>query len=361
MYTFEEKICILFGQIGVTAKKFYTLLEYFGTPKAIADNITDEFAQKTLGNDWEKVTKALNVGYVEEVIEKMRANGICAVTCFSDAFPLSLENISDPPYALFCKGDVDLLSSRCLAVVGTRKASVYGRRVAKDFVKVLSDYFTIVSGLAYGIDSVAHETTVECEGKTIAVLGGGIIDVYPSSNQALADKIVSSGGLILTEYGLDATPNSYHFPHRNRIVSGFSDGILVCQAPLKSGTMSTIELALEQGKDVFVVPGEVYDLGYQGSNRLIKTMQAACVTSPRDIVDYYRLDNVETTPTVYQPNFDEQKIINSLSEGQKSFDQLIVETKLSLSDLNFLLANLELKSIIARLPGNCYRLYGGIE
>lgn len=361
MYTFEEKICILFGELGVTAREFYALLSAFGTAKGIVDNLGSPQAEKLLGSDYAEVVKAVSSGYEDKVLDKMREHGVTAVTCFSESFPQSLENISDPPYILFCKGDTSLLDTRCLAVVGTRKASVYGKRAAKDFVKILCEYFTVVSGLAYGIDSVAHETTLEYDGKTIAVLGGGLIDVYPSTNQSLADKIVERGGLVMTEYGLEATPNAFHFPHRNRLVAGLSDGLLVCQAPLKSGTMSTIDLALDQGKDVFVIPGEIYDIGYQGSNRLIKTMQAACVTTPRDIVDFYRLDVKESTEKAYQPNFDEQKVLDALADGQKSFDQLIAETKLTLSDLNFLLANLELKSIIARLPGNFYRLYGGIE
>lgn len=360
MYSLEEQICIMLGNSDVSAKKFYRLLDHCGEVKNIIEKLDTLDCKKILGESYAEVCKTVRKGF-NALLSQMQSHNIVAITVFSDYFPNSLREISDPPYVLFCRGNVNLLDSRCLSVVGTRKASVYGRRVAKDFVKVLCENFTIVSGLAYGIDSVAHETTLENDGFTIAVLGGGIVDVYPSTNQGLANRIVENGGLIISEYGLFCTPDAYRFPHRNRLVAGLSSGVLVCQAPNKSGTMSTIELALDQGKDVFVVPGEIYDTGYAGSNHLIKSMQAACVTTPRDIIDYYRLDAKDKEKISYQPSFDEMKVIDALSNGSLSFDQIVFQTKLDVSDLSFLLANLELKSIIARLPGNFYRLYGGLE
>lgn len=362
MYGSDEKICILFGEYGVTAKKFYQLLDTFGSANDLYANFaTNAAAREITGDLYGKLCSALINNAVEAVLKRMYDNGISAVTCFSQAFPEKLRYIDDPPYVLFCKGNVKLLNTECLAVVGTRKVSSYGRRIAKDFTAILCEHFTIVSGLAYGVDGIAHETTLENEGATIAVLGGGLLNVYPAANKGLAERIIQNGGLIVSEYGLEAIPMTYHFPHRNRIVAGLSRGVLVCQAPLKSGTSSTVELALDQGKDVFVVPGEVYDSGFSGSNSLIKTMQGACVTTPRDIVGYYHLDEVKSKKESYQLSLEEQKIVNALSVDARTFDQLVESTKLSPSELYFLLANLELKSIIARLPGNCYRLYGGIE
>lgn len=363
MYSSEEKICILFAEKGVTSKKFFQLWNLFESADELVNNISnDNDAETILGECYLDICEAIKRNAVENIIAEMRKKGIRAVTVFSDDFPETLRNIDDPPCVLFCRGNVELLKSRCLAVVGTRKVSSYGRRIAKDFTAVLSEYFTIVSGLAYGVDSVAHETALAENGKTIAVLGGGVSNVYPAANLGLADRIVANGGLLVSEYGINAAPLAFRFPHRNRIVSGLSQGVLVCQAPQKSGTNSTVELALDQGRDVFVVPGEIYDLGFSGSNLLIKTMQGACVTTPRDIVSYYCLDVAQKEARKdEQLDIFEQKVVDALAVDAKTFDQLVEITQMSTSELYFLLAKLELKSIIARLPGNSYRLYGGIE
>lgn len=358
-YTAEEKICILFGDKGLSASKFHQLWQLYGNAADLLKNFSaDGRAENVAGELYPALCRGLKTGEAENIIAEMEQYGVRAVTCFSDCFPESLVNIPDPPYVLFCRGNIDLLSSRCLGVVGTRKVSSYGKRVATDFASVLSEKFTIVSGLAYGVDAIAHESALQQNGKTIAVLGGGLIHVYPSANQGLAERIVQSGGLLVSEYGTFAEARTYRFPHRNRIVSGLSMGLLVCQSPIKSGTASTVECALEQGRDVFAVPGEIYDFGFAGNNNLIKSMQGVCVTGPREILEYYRLDETSSTKgkeRAYQLNLDEQRVVEALSQGQLTFDKLVEKTKISPADLNFLLANLEIKSIIARLPGNLYR------
>lgn len=362
MYTTEEKLCILMGESGVPSSKFFQIWNLFdGADDFVANFDKKDEIKTALGNAYSDVSNALRKKKMDKIVENMDKNCVTAVTYFSSDYPETLAEIEDKPYILFCKGNTRLLSSECLAVIGTRKVSSYGRRITKDFTAILSDYFTIVSGLAYGVDSIAHETTLEQHGNTIAVFGSGLLNVYPSANQALADKIVQSGGLLVSEYGLNAIPHSYHFPHRNRIVSGLSKGVLVCQAPLKSGTNSTVELALDQGKDIFVVPGEIYDSGFSGSNHLIKAVQGACVTTPRDILDFYGLHRGESVRESYPMSIEEQSVVNALSVGQLTFDELVVKTGISPAELNFLLANLELRSIIAKLAGNAYRLYGGIK
>ncbi len=363
MYTYEEKICLIFAEAGVTANKFYTLLDTFGTVRDLVENFDGSITvEKIVGEHYGTLCKELKSNNVDNVIAQMERYGVGITTCFSETFPQLLKEINDPPYLLYYRGNVALLKSRCLGVVGTRKASTYGRRVATDFTAVLCEHFTIVSGLAYGIDSIAHETTLKNNGKTIAVLGGGLINVYPAQNQNLAERIIAEKGLLITEYGMNAQPYPYRFPHRNRIVSGLSQGLLVCQAPLKSGTASTVECALQQGRDVFAVPGEIYDSGFGGNNNLIKSVQGVCVTTPRDIESFYGLDKVDVkSKENYQLNVYEQKLVDVLSLGQMTFDQLVQKTGIPPAELNFLLANLEIKSIISKMPGNSYRLYGGIE
>lgn len=362
IYSPQQKLCILFGERLIASKKFFQIIDLFDNIDELLLNFDKTPQLKdVLGVSYNTIRDDLQRNYVDKIIDDMTANNVAAVTWFCCDYPTLLRNIDDPPYALFCKGNTALLNKDCLAVVGTRKVSSYGKRLATDFTRILCDNFVIVSGLAYGVDTLAHETTLSEDGETIAVFGSGILNVYPTSNENLAERIVNSNGLLISEYGLRETPFPFHFPHRNRIVAGLSKGLLVCQAPQKSGTLSTVELALEQGKDVFVVPGEVYDKGFAGSNSLIKSMQGACVTTPRDIEDYYGLNKPETKKQSVQLNFDEQKIADVLSTGAKTFDQLVIATQISPSELNFLLANLELRSIIARLSGNLYRLYGGIE
>ncbi len=361
-YSDSEKIAILFAHQGITNSKFFQIWNLFDDSRDFLSNfVNNSMAKKLLAANFSPLVNALKKNLVDEYIKELNQNGIVAVTCFSQSYPQSLQQIDDKPYLLYCKGELSLLDSNCLAIIGTRKPTTYGRRVAKDFTAILSEYFTIVSGLAYGIDAIAHETTLENEGKTIAVLGSGLLNIYPATHQNLADRIVQNGGLLISEYGLRDEPLSYHFPARNRIVSALSKGLLVCQAPEKSGTNSTVEFALEQGKDVFVVPGEVYDIAYKGSNSYIKSMQGACVTTPRDIVDYYRLDNFTMEGKAYQLSLEEQLIVNVLSDGQLNFDQIVNKSQLSPQEVLFLLANLELKSIILKLPGNFYQLYGGLE
>lgn len=362
MYTLKEKICILFGENNVPANKFFQLLNLFGDlEQVLAELSNSKQAQTLLGNNYSKLIDTIKRKSFDNLIDDMDNHGVFAVTWFSTDYPAVLRDIPDPPYVLFCRGNAKLLATDCLAVIGTRKVSSYGRRITRDFTAILSEYFTIVSGLAYGVDSIAHEATLDENGATIAVLGGGLLKIYPAANQGLADRIVENGGLLVSEYGLRTDPLAYHFPQRNRIVSGLSKGVLVCQAPAKSGTLSTVDLALDQGKDVFVVPGEIYDAGFSGSNRLIKTVQAACVTTPRDIVDYYDMDSKDVVKQSYQMSIEEQAVVNVLSRGPLTFDELIACTGISPADLNYVLANLEIRSIIVRLPGNLYRLYGGIE
>lgn len=352
----------MFGERHISSKKFFQIVNLFDdiddllTEFRINNNIRD-----ILGNSYNGLQNDLKHNAADVIIDEMTAADVIAVTWYSQDYPASLRDIDEPPYVLFCKGNVSLLNENCLAVVGTRKVSSYGRRIAVDFTRILCENFVIVSGLAYGVDTLAHETVLQEHGRTVAVLGSGILNIYPAVNLNLSKQIVDCGGLVISEYGLREEPFAYHFPHRNRIVAGLSKGVLVCQAPQKSGTLSTVEIALGQGKDIFAVPGEIYDKGFAGSNSLIKSMQGACVTTPRDIEDYYGVNKTEDKKQSIQLNFEEQKIADALSVGQKNFDQLVVETGITPSELNFLLANLELRSIIVRLSGNFYRLYGGIE
>ncbi len=364
-YTSQEQLCIMLSYLHASSpKKVLETIEYFGDwdnfVATLGDNrqfVVDLFDELTFN----RLLKAISGGVREDIFSSLHYKGIQCITIYSDNYPKLLANISDPPVVLFAKGDISLLSEHCLAIVGTRKASVYGKKLAHNFATTLCRHFVIVSGLAYGIDSIAHRATLTEGGKTIAVLAGGLDSIYPASHQGLADEIVACGGLLISENPPVAKARQYSFPRRNRIVSGISQGLLVCQAPRQSGTFSTVGFALEEGRDVFVVPGEVYDYGFFGSNDLIKSMQGAMVCDPDDILMYYAIggvgDNQQSIAELLTP--DEQLVVDAIGCDKVHFDQIVINCKLLPQQVNILLANLQLRSIICKLAGNIYCLHGG--
>ena len=203
----------------------------------------------------------------------------------SKLYPERLRHISSPPKQLYCLGNLELLNYKNnIAIIGSRNCSFYGERAAKDFAYNLArEEVCIVSGLAKGIDSFSHMGALNARGKTIAVLGSGLDNIYPKENIKLVEEIIKNNGLVISEYPLGTLALKYHFPARNRIISGLSDSILVVEARKNSGTNITVDFALEQGKDIFVVPGNIYSKTSDGTNFLI-TEGAIPVLSYKDIL-----------------------------------------------------------------------------
>ena len=205
----------------------------------------------------------------------------------SGDYPKQLKEIYEPPLKLYILGNKDLLKQRGVAIVGSRKPTEYGKKVALQFAKELSENgINIISGLALGIDSYAHLGALQSRGpgKTIAILGSGLDEIYPKQNTELAKQIISSGGCIITEYPLKTKPQKLHFPQRNRIMSGLSKGVLVVEATEKSGSLITADFALEQGKEVFAIPGNIISNTSVGTNNLIK-QGAKLVTNYEEILE----------------------------------------------------------------------------
>ena len=203
----------------------------------------------------------------------------------SKYYPKKLRLVNSPPKQLFCIGDLELMNMKSIAIIGSRDYSDYGKRAAQDFSHNLArNNICVISGLAKGIDGFAHEACLMAKGKTIAVLGSGLDIIYPKENIELFNRIILNGGLVISEYPLGTKPQKQHFPARNRIISGLSDGVLVIEAKEKSGTNITVDFALEQGKDVFVVPGNIYSQTSLGTNFLIKE-GAIPVTSYLDVIE----------------------------------------------------------------------------
>ena len=229
-------------------------------------------------------------------VEYMQKNNIDIISIYDKEYPQKLKEIYDPPISLYAKGDITILNQKAISIVGCREASDYGRKAAKYFSYNLARKgYNIISGLAKGVDSYAHIGTICAENdsilqnsgykdckNTIAIIGNGLDMIYPKENEFLAKLIIQSGGVILSEYPLGTKPDKINFPARNRIISGMSDGVLVVEAKEQSGTLITVDFALEQGRDVFVVPGNINSINSVGTNRLIQ-QGAKLVTHYKDV------------------------------------------------------------------------------
>ena len=251
---------------------------YNATEKEIlkVDGMSDKIVQN--------MQKAKDAKLLEKYEKYILKNDIKIINISDDNYPAKLKNIYAPPITIFAKGDISLLSSKAIAIVGSREPSKYGIYVAEKFSKELSkEGITIVSGLARGIDTFAHVGALSSFGKTIAVLGSGIDVVYPKEN-AKYYKEISEKGLIISEYIVGTAPESKNFPQRNRIISGLSDGVLVVEARKNSGTMITTDFALEQGKELYVIPGNITSNLSAGTNNLIKE-GAKLVTDVYEILE----------------------------------------------------------------------------
>ena len=280
-------------------------------------------------------------------------------------YPLRLKAIADYPGALLVSGGLALLHSAQLAVIGSRSHSWYGARWGKLFSETLAQKgITITSGLALGIDGVAHRGALAAEGKTIAVLGNGLSQVYPRRHATLARQIIDNGGTLVSEFPLITPPLPAHFPRRNRIISGLSLGVLVIEAALRSGSLVTVRCALEQGRDVFALPGPIGNPGSEGPHWLIK-QGAVPVTSPEDIVEYWQnelawltdtsdsINNCADQPSVALP-FPE--LLANVGDEVTPVDVVAERAGQSVPVTVAQLLELELAGWIAAVPGGYVRL-----
>jgi DNA processing protein len=280
-------------------------------------------------------------------------------------YPLRLKAITDYPGALLVSGGLALLHSAQLAVIGSRSHSWYGARWGKLFSETLAQKgITITSGLALGIDGVAHRGALAAEGKTIAVLGNGLSQVYPRRHATLARQIIDNGGTLVSEFPLITPPLPAHFPRRNRIISGLSLGVLVIEAALRSGSLVTVRCALEQGRDVFALPGPIGNPGSEGPHWLIK-QGAVPVTSPEDIVEYWHnelawltdtsdsINNCADQPSVALP-FPE--LLANVGDEVTPVDVVAERAGQSVPVTVAQLLELELAGWIAAVPGGYVRL-----
>lgn len=269
--------------------KLQRLLEKYKTPQNIW-NAKKEELLKIDGIGEETAKQVLKEEYrmgLEKYEKYMQENNIKLIHIYDKNYPDKLNQIYDKPIVLYIKGDETILSQFSLAVIGCREHTKYGEVVARYMSnKIAKSKIITVSGLAKGIDSIAHKETLRAQGKTIAVIGSGLDNIYPKENIELANEIIQNGGAIISEYIIGTKADKMNFPARNRIISGLSDGVVVIEAKKKSGTMITVDFALEQGKEVYAVPGNILSKNSEGTNELIK-QGAKMVTNIDDILEEF--------------------------------------------------------------------------
>lgn len=291
---------------------------------------------------------------VEREIEALDEMGAVALTMAHEEYPTSLRELAQPPMVLYCQGDRTLLYGRNIAVVGTRAITRYGRDVTEQIVAdLVTNGFCIVSGLARGVDTVAHRTALQYDRLTIGVLPCGLDKVYPAENKDLFHRIAERG-LLVSEYPLGTTVQQYTFVERNRIISALAMGVLVTEAGEHSGACITVNHALEQGRDVFVVPGNIFSKASIGANNLLKSMQGAMVTTSYDILEYYHVAVDKGPVCEIQLDIVEAQIVEALEDGDKHIEQLLALTQLTVSQLTPILTKLELMGMVKKLNGNYY-------
>lgn len=338
---------------GLGPVKVSSLISHFGSPlNAWGASIKEVLEVSGIG---ERIAQALlrvkRERLLERELELMDRNGISFLTILDEGYPRLLKEIGNPPPVLYIKGSLRE-SVLTLAIVGTRRPSPYGRRVAREMGRELaSSGVCVVSGLARGIDSEAHKGALEGGGVTYAVLGSGLLNLYPPELKGLADEIASTGAL-LSEYPLLTPPLPGNFPRRNRVISGLSRGVLVVEAPLKSGAMITVSYALDQGRDVFAIPGSIYSPKSEGPNLLIQ-QGAKPILRSEDILEEYgiRASFTKRGRNNLDISEEEKRILDKLAVGEVfSIDALFYD------DVIFekfaIITMLELKGYLKRVEGN---------
>jgi len=344
---------------GAATKK--KMLRYAGSAAAVFTN--PDSWKKKLSNRSKKIAEPVITPILKSSVDKelqlMEKHAIRLCHCLDSDYPYRLKLCSDSPVCFFYKGSPIFNQAHHLAVVGTRNASEYGRNCVKKILSELRDTDIVtISGLAYGIDTEAHHRSLENGLRTIAVLGSGLGNLYPATNQRLAQQIVENGGALVSEFPFDTIPDRLNFPRRNRIIAGMSDALLVAETADKGGSMITAYIAHSYNRDIFAVPGSVFSDKYQGCHELIRKNMAAIVTSGEQLVEMMNWErqpmNVQTSLFV-DINEDEQQVVDLLRAGDVHLDTLAEALDgFSPSKLAGLLLGLELKGLIVCKPGKVY-------
>ena len=359
----EEQRCLLWlSAAEISADRVHRMLAERGSARALWDDYAKGVA--LTGNT--EANRTLQRYHsdlaMDALCERIEAKAVTTLFLEDAAYPPLLDCIDDPPYVLYVLGDVSALSRPSVAIVGTRYPSAYGRNMSRAIAYGLSEAgVCVVSGMARGIDGSAHEGAVDAGGPTVAVLGSGVNVPYPLENIGLYRKMTGGMGAVVSEYPLDAIPQTYHFPHRNRLISGLSHAVVFVEGRVKSGGMITVSTALNQGRDVFAVPGCVGQTVSEGPHTIIRE-GAQLVTSAADILldiglepkTDLTMEKREMTPEGDNPT--QKAILKALLREPMGMDALCAETGFTLDELMAELGVMEVMGQIRRESGNIFAL-----
>lgn len=344
---------------GIGSIRLRNLLELFGTAHHVLE-ASPEKLQLVPGIGCLTARRIASVRKEDIKAELSAASGLGLriIEYGSAEYPFSLSHISDPPLILYVKGSLTEQDSQAIAVVGSRNASFYGLSCSEKFSSRLAEAgFTIVSGMARGVDTSAHRGAIRAGGRTIAVMGSGFGRLYPPENASLADQIARQGAVI-SEFPVHTPPARLNFPRRNRVISGLSLGVLVVEAARNSGALITADFALEQGKEVFAIPGSLDNPGSCGANELIK-QGAGLVSSPEEVIrelGYEAVSRGRSLPEVNRNLSEKESVVyNILTDSPQELDGLRERLGIALPLLYPVLTGLELKGLIQQLPGKWFR------
>lgn len=358
----DEKACVLLQCLDkLSVKKRMDVLSIFDSFGDIFSKYEDykDIIVKTSSPDfYDALYNAIISGRVEQELDKCDKFGIIPITYASEKYPTRLYNISTPPLVLFCKGRLDLLDKDLsIGIVGSRKVSRYGVDTASKFGKELAENdVVVVSGMARGIDTSAHKGALSVGGDTIAVVATGLDLVYPPENLSLYNDLCERG-LVVSEYVTGTPAQPFRFPERNRIITGLSDGLLVVEAGKKSGALITLDCAIEEGRECFIVPANIDSRTSSGSNERLRAMPHAITFDAQDILSRFnRVKKEDSCVSPIQLDFEETRIVELLETGEKHFEEILDAVDLDSASLSALLTRMEISGIIKDLGSNFYGL-----
>ena len=339
------------------------LLEVFGTPERVLSAKRRELrAVEGIGGEvadqiaaWESTVD------LPAELNRVRDFGATVITQELLSYPRSLREIHAPPIVLYVWGELQERDNHAIGIIGARRTTHYGSESAKKLAyQIAYAGLTVISGLARGIDTAAHQGALAAKGRTIAVIGAGLLEIYPPENRGLAEKIMAGNGAVVSEFSMEIKPDRQTFPMRNRIISGWSHGILVVEAGLNSGALITVSQALEQGRSVYAVPGHINAPSAQGSNRLIQ-QGAKLVMDASDLLDDLQILLPETKPLpdavvrdLPLMTADERCVYDAIEATETSIDDIAAKSKLPSGAVASILLRLELKRLVKQLPGKYF-------
>ncbi len=376
----EHDAYILLNMIpGIGPARAASLISFFGSAAELFEHKPEDLmAVRGISRELaEKIAAEAESSLLDEELDRVALGGVKVFTRADEEYPEALRGLEDAPLCLYVCGTLpEELNRQSIAIVGSRRATVYGLRMAQHIAEsAVYSGWTVVSGLAFGIDAAAHKATMNAGGKTVAVLGGGLMKIQPQEHLPMARDIIAKGGALVTEFPMTFPPNRHSFPMRNRIISALSLGTIVIEAGLHSGALITAAAALEQGKNVFAVPGNADSDMSSGCNNLIKSGEATLITGFEDVLeamdflpglepkDFFSAEEEESAEEsgfheavdAALPESD-RKILEFLKLGEAGFDSISAETGIAAGELSRKLVALEISHKIKRTANGYARL-----